>query len=351
MLVNLAYLLEKPTGTTNYALNLLPHLASLDPTYLATQVSGLSHYRAVPANMTAAYGQQGHLRRLLWTQFRLPHYRDRATELIFSPIPEAPVFLPRCRYVVTVHDLIPLRLPQYFSSLKWLYRYYVPHVLQGAQHILCNSEATAGDIMQFYSISHERITPTLLAYDADHFRPLGLKPQNYFLVVGRHAPYKNISAAIAALARLPQDYDLWIAGPYDPRYTPTLIAQAAALGLAERVKFLKYVAYSDLPTLINRAIALVFPSRAEGFGLPLLEAMACGTPAIAANCTALPEVAGGAAWLVGPDSVTELADAMQTLATDIQTRQQLRQAGLQRAQTFSWKNTGQATAAVLRSLL
>jgi glycosyltransferase involved in cell wall biosynthesis len=353
MLVNLAYCLQQPTGTTAYALNLLPYLRCLNPTYLATPASGLADYHPVPANMTAEFGRRGHLRRLLWTQFKLPKlYRRHNAGLLFSPIAEAPLGT-HCRYVVTLHDLTPLRFPRDFSSLKWLYRYYVPQVLAQAEHIICNSEATASDVIEFYGVEPTKVTPILLAYDSAHFRPLNAEPQNYFLMLGRQAPYKNLTRAIAAFAELPPQLacELWIAGPADPRYTPTLVAQVDELGIQDRVKFLNYVPYSQLPQLLNQALALVFPSLWEGFGLPLIEAMACGTPVIAANVASLPEVAGNAAILIDPYNTDELAQAMKSIAADPALRQSLRDSGLARAQAFSWAKTGEATIDVLRRFL
>ncbi|MDJ0702265.1 MAG: glycosyltransferase family 1 protein [Leptolyngbyaceae cyanobacterium MO_188.B28] len=353
MLINLAYILSKPTGTTAYALNLLPHLNLLNPTYLATLNSGLDNYYPVPANMTAEYGMAGHMRRLLWTQFQLPkQYHQLKANFLFSPITEAPLWS-GCRFVVTVHDLTPLRFPQYFSSLKWLYRYYTPRVLAQAAHIICNSEATAADIVQFYGVSAAKITPILLAYDADHFKPVAASPQNYFLVLGRHVPYKNVSGAIAAFAKLPKakQYELWIAGPIDPRYTPLLKQQVVECHLQTQVRFLDYVPYEDLPLLLSQAIALVFPSLWEGFGLPVLEAMACGTPVISSNLSSLPEVAGDAAILVDPYDRNAITVAMQSVANNGQLRQKLRTAGLERAKLFTWQRTGQQTVEVLKQFL
>ncbi|NEQ34559.1 MAG: glycosyltransferase family 4 protein [Leptolyngbya sp. SIO4C5] len=353
MLVNLSYLISKPTGTTTYALNLIPHLSSLNPCYLATAVSHLDQYYAVPANMTAESGIAGHVRRLLWTQFRLPMICDQQSDrLLFSPITEAPLGS-NCRFVVTVHDLTPLRFPHFSVALKWLYHYYVPQVLKSAEHIICDSEATANDVVTFYGISANKITPILLAHDASQFRPLNLATKNYFLVLGRHAPYKNLSGAVSAFARLPKRdrYELWIAGPYDPRYTPVLETQVAEMGLANQVKFLKYVPYERLPALLNQAIALVFPSLWEGFGLPALEAMACGTPVIASNLSSLPEVVGSAAWLINPRNIDEITEAMGAIAASPQLRQQLSEASIQRANWFSWEKTGKATVAVLEPYL
>ena len=358
MLVNLAYLLDKPTGTTTYALNLLPHLAQFKPCFLATPASGLNHYYPVPTNLTAEYGALGHLRRLLWTQFKVPAiYREQVqkqqmADLLFSPIAEAPLGA-RCRFVVTIHDLVPLRFPQLSPSLTWLYRHYVPRVLSAAEHIICDARATADDLVRFYDLPAKKITPIPLAYDAEHFRPLQVERRNYFLILGRHAPYKNVATAISAFSKLPDlsDYELWIAGPSDPRYTPTLETQAQTLGLAGRVQFLNYVPYSQLPILLNQAMALVFPSLWEGFGLPALEAMACGTPVIASNLASIPEVTGEAALLIDPTCEAALTDAMIQVMQDAQLQECLKLAGLQRATQFSWRQTGQTTTALLQDYL
>lgn len=357
MLINLAYLLRRPTGTTTYALNLLPYLKQLNPDFLATKTSGLSNYYPVPSKMTAEYGAGGHLRRLMWTQFRLPQiYRtittqQQAAKLMFCPIPEAPLST-RCRFVVTVHDLIPLRFPE-SRALTWLHRYYIPRVLRSAVHIICNSQATADDLMRFHGLPSQKITPILLAHDAEHFRPLALEKRPYFLILGRHAPYKNIAIALQAFAQFPQHraYELWIAGPEDARHTPDLKRQVQMLGIVNQVKFLSYVPYEQLPILLNQALALIFPSLWEGFGLPVLEAMACGTPVIASKLSAIPEVTGDAAILIDPTQSAAIAQALTQVANDRQTREQLSQASIKRAAKFSWQLTGQTTVDCLKSFL
>jgi glycosyltransferase involved in cell wall biosynthesis len=350
LLVNLAFLLSRPTGTSTYALNLLPHLKSLNPLLLTAQTIEGQECYPIPAVLTAEQGFRGHLKRLVWTQQHLPKIdREERSPLIFSPIPEAPLFT-NCRFVVTVHDLIPIRFPKRFSPLTPYYRYYVPQVLQQAQHLICDSVATAEDLIHFFQIPAKKITPVLLAYNAEHFRFLDLPTRNYFLYLGRSDSYKNLQRLIAAFAALPacKDYELWLAGPTDKRYTPQLIAQIDQLDLSAQVKFLDYVDYAELPKVINQAIALVFPSLWEGFGLPVLEAMACGTPVITSNLSSLPEVAGDAAILVNPYEVAEITDAMHRVASDAGVRSQLRSAGLARASQFSWEKTGQQTAEVLQ---
>jgi glycosyltransferase involved in cell wall biosynthesis len=144
---------------------------------------------------------------------------------------------------------------------------------------------------------------------------------------------------------------LWIAGPPDKRYTPVLQAQVNHLGLTHQVKFLDYVHYDQLPIIINQALALVFPSLWEGFGLPVLEAMACGTPVITSNLSSLPEVVGDAALLVDPYNTGEITEAMQAVATDSKLRSHLRTLSLKQASQFSWEKTAQATIEVLKQYL
>jgi glycosyltransferase involved in cell wall biosynthesis len=349
LLVNLSFLIPKPTGLMTYAVNLVPHLKPLQPILLtATPDEGDWDY-PVASNMTAAQGTLGHLRRLIWTQVRVPQiYQRLNASLLFSPIPEAPLYS-QCRSVITVHDLIPMRFPTGRSPLRLYHAYYVPYVLQQAEHILTNSEQTARDIVDRCAIPAHKITPIPLAYDAQHFRFLDLPTQNYFIYVGRSDPHKNLSRLIDAFAQLPASLncELWLVGSPDPRYTPLLQAQIQERGVTQRVKFLDYVPYADLPRLLNQAIALVFPSLWEGFGLPVLEAMGCGTPVITSNCSSLPEVAGDAALLVDPYNVAALSDAMYYVATDSIGRSHLRSAGLTRASQFSWEKTGAATVKVL----
>lgn len=353
LLINLSILIPEPTGLSVYATNILPQLKQLNPTLIVGEKIPGFNCHSIANNMTSAQGAKGHLRRLLWTQFKLPQiYRKLRENLLFSPLPEAPLFT-NCRYLVMAHDLIPLRFPQPGSKLTAYFRYYVPQVLKQAEHIICNSEATAKDIVDFCKIPAKNITPIPLAYDPNRFRFLDLPTANYFLYLGRHDSYKNIDRLIAAFAKLPNnsDYELWLAGPVDKIYTPALKIQVQELGLTTSVKFLDYVSAVELPKIINRAIALVFPSLWEGFGFPVIEAMACGTPVITSNISSLPEVAGDATLLVNPYKIGEITDAMQLLATDAGESARLRKLGLARASQFNWEKTGKVTAEIIKTYL
>ncbi|MBW4592874.1 MAG: glycosyltransferase family 4 protein [Brasilonema angustatum HA4187-MV1] len=357
ILFNLSIVFSQPTGISNYAKHLFPFLKTLNPTLLTAQNYPQFNCYSIPDNLTPAQGTKGHFDRLVWTQFKLPKiYKKLKSQLIFSPLPEAPLYS-NCRFVVMVHDLIPLRFPKLLSPLTQYSRYYIPQVLAQAKHIICNSHATAKDIIDFYHISASKITAIPLAHDANHFRPIhldhsGLDSQPttpYFLYIGRHDPYKNLHRLISAFAVSShnRDYELWLAGPQDKRFTPLLQRQVQELGITDKVKFLNYVPYNELPKIISSAIALVFPSLWEGFGFPVLEAMACGTPVITSNLSSLPEVVGEAALLINPYNVDEMTQAMQTIATDSALRQHLSTQSINRASQFSWEKTGLATVEVL----
>lgn len=356
LIINLSILLSQPTGISNYASHIVPFLKSLQPTLLTAQKSPDFDCYSIPNNLTPADGVKGHLRRLFWTQFQLSQiYKSLKSSLLFSPLPEAPLYS-NSRFVVMFHDLIPLRFPKGLSPLTIYWRYYVPEVLKQAQHVICNSQATADDIINFYQIPASKITSIPLGYNREHFRPLEEtwgENQRYFLYLGRHDPYKNIQRLIAAFAELKNrgEYQLLLAGPVDSRYTPVLQTQVTELGMTEQVQFLNYVSYHDLPKIIHGAIALVFPSLWEGFGFPVLEAMACGTPVITSNLSSLPEVAGDAAILINPYNPAEITEAMQMLAENPDLRSHLSRQGINRANQFSWEKTGLATAEVLSRYL
>lgn len=356
LLANLAYCLPEPTGTTTYAWNLLPYLDRLDPLYLsALPLPGELGQRRVPvpADMTAATGMKGHMKRLWWTQTQLPRlFKQNQGSLLFCPIPEAPrgQHIP---YVMMVHDLIPLRFYRPWAAMRLYSRFYLPGLLAEARHIICNSQATADDVMRVFGCSAQDISVIPLAYDERRFRWLDLPLANYFLCLGRSAPYKNWGRVLAAFAQLPQrqDYELWLVGPTDDRFTPKLMEQARHLGIADRTKVLNFLEPEQLVTVINQAQALVFPSLWEGFGLPILEAMACGTPVITSNYPPMAEVAGAAALLVDPLAVNDIARAMERLIREEDLQIHLRKSGFNRLHNFSQQGMGEATLEVLRRFI
>ena len=358
LIVNLSVLMKRPTGHSVYINNVIPRLQDINPALLINETMQADwHDRypnldlyPVPHNLNPDHRHLGHLRRLFWTQFRLPtRVKKLRGNLLFSPIPELPLGS-RIPAVVTLHDFIPLRFSKARSPLYQYYRHYVPRVLKQAKQIICVSESTANDAMKFCAVSAAKLTVIPQGYDDRNFRFLDLPTQNYVLYLGRLNPYKNLRRAIQAFAKVPnhQDFEFWVAGPPDSRYTPQIEGLAWDLGV--RLRVLNYVPYKELPVLINHAIALLFPSQWEGFGLPILEAMACGTPVITSNLSSMPEVAGDAAILIDPMNGDAMTSAIERVITDALLRQQLRDRGLKRASEFSWDKTAMQTKALLESM-
>ena len=349
-LFNGSYLGQRPTGIGVVARDLVN---ALDPS-LVPLLDPLGddrpHSLPIPANLSPEFGRQGHWRRLVWTQNDLPRLvRASGASLLLSPLPEAPL-LRGVRSVVLAHDLLPLRYPQ-LSPLLAYHLAYVPLVLHRAVRVLCNSEATAREVHGRLGVPVRRLVPIRLGFDPGRLRPLGLPREAFFLVLGRHDPHKNLARVLRAFAQVKDPgapLRLKLVGPHDRRYTPRLQALAEELGIARRCDWLPWVSDEERLQLLNRAQALVMASLWEGFGLPALEAMACGTPVLAARAGALPEVVGNAGLLVDPRSIGSINSAMDQVLRDAPLAAQLTAAGPRRAAGFNWRSTAREVEDVLR---
>src|SRR5574337_225799 len=299
----------------------------------------------------------GHLQRVAWIQIALPFrlLADRAT-LLLSPLPEGMLF-PIIPQVVVVHDVLPLHFPDEYPRQQHYFRYFVPMILRKALAIVAVSENTKRDIVTCYGIGADRVRVIPDGYETSRYQT-GIDAQRvrqkydlevYLLYVGNLLPHKNLGRLLNAFARITPKFPhrLVIAGRKDIRYYPALAAEARRLGLEERVVFLDYVSADELPALYAGAEAFVFPSLYEGFGLPILEAMACGTPVVASRAGSLPEVAGEAALLVDPHDIEELAGAMEAVLSDPAVREDLRRKGLKQVERFSWERTAKMTLEIL----
>jgi glycosyltransferase involved in cell wall biosynthesis len=364
LLVNLSVLLTKPTGISTYSLNILPYLKELDPTLLTPYPLDPFNCHLISSRLSPEHGLSGHFLRLNWTQWILPHlYTSWQSRGLFSPLPEAPLYT-SCSYVVMLHDLIPLRIAT-SRALTAYFRYYVPQVLKQARHVICNSQATADDAMTFYGIPASHITPIPLACQREAFPYLDLPVKPYFLYLGRQAQHKNLARLIQAFSLVSRtviskghsglsnhsEYQLWIAGETKASLHTSLRRQIQELNLDNQVVFLGYLTHEDLLVALNQATALVMPSLWEGFGLPILEAMSCGTPVITSTGSSLPEVAGDAALLVDPYSPEQIARAMREMIEVSGLRETLREKGFAQVQQFSWQKTGLSTCQLLQQYL
>jgi glycosyltransferase involved in cell wall biosynthesis len=358
LVVNLSSLTMRPTGLSVYAESIVPFLAPLKPVVLIREERVIDWSVKCPAmeivpiasNLSSDSGVKGHLRRLLWIEKTLPPIvKGYGPSILFSPVPEAPITR-NIASIVMVPDFIPRRFFPRTSLGRAYNSLYGNKVLRKAMHVLTISECTAEDAWTFAGVDRSATSVIPLACDREHFKPLGLPRKNYFLFVGRCKEYKNVRTALQAFASLQRnDLEFWVAGPPDEDFNK--LAEEFSGGEGGAVKFLPYPNYADLPALYNQAVALVFPSLWEGFGLPILEAMACGTPVITSNVSSMPEVAGTAALLVDPKSRSEIAEAMTRVADNGSLSTKLSEAGIARASEFSWAKAGQQTVDVLSRYL
>ena len=288
----------------------------------------------------------------LGEQFRIPLSLARErVQLVHEPHYVLPPLI-QCRSVVTIHDCIHLMFPQYLPSrLAYVYaKGSMWTASKKANRILTVSEASKRDILRFFDVPPEKVVVAPNAIDERFLAPADpertdLVQQRYqldhpfVLYVGNIKPHKNLERLIDAFGRArprcPDDLKLIIVGDEISKY-PALRQSVHKHKLDKHVRFLGFQPMETLATFYRLARAFVFPSLYEGFGLPPLEAMACGTPVVTSNVSSLPEVAGGAALLVDPYDADAIAAGIVQAVTDETLRADLIKRGEERARSFSW---------------
>jgi glycosyltransferase involved in cell wall biosynthesis len=290
------------------------------------------------------------LRRIAWEQTALPSLlRELRADVFHSPVNVLPSRLP-CASVVTIHDLAFLRYPQYFRPARRIYqRRYTRRSARAASLVVTVSESTKRDVMEYFGVAESRIRVINPAIDED-FQPqrdpvararfrsrLGL-PDRYILFLGTIEPRKNLLTLIDAYAALrATDADappLILAGAKG-WYYQAVFERVNALGLGRNVTFAGYVDREEQPLWYSCAELCVYPSLYEGFGLPVAEALACGTPTVTSDVSSLPEAGGTVALLVDPSSQDALAHAMHDMLSDPARRRRTEEDGPRWARQFS----------------
>jgi len=352
-------------GIANYVRHLIPALAALDP---ETDYRVLRHRR----DRTRSEAGPNVRRATVWTpcHHRLERWAlgveitPLRLDLLHSPDFIPPAFGAR-HFVITVHDLNFLYYPQFLTAESR--RYYndqIAWAVAHADHILADSEATRADLIRLLHVPPEKVTTVHLGIDPV-FRPLppdpvretlaryGLTP-GYLLFVGTLEPRKNLPGLLTAyrilLDRVKPSPPLVIVGSRGWLYE-AIYARVESLRLENHVRFVYDVADDDLPALYNGAALLVMPSFYEGFGLPALEAQACGTPVVISDRGSLPEVAGDAAVTVNPDDPEDIAAGIARVLGDPGLQAALRAAGPAHAARFTWEQAARGTLSVYRQIL
>jgi glycosyltransferase involved in cell wall biosynthesis len=360
----------RPTGTENYSLHLIRALLSLD-----TAHRWRLYFNQPPAD--DLFGTLGEQRVIpfprLWTHAALSWEMVRhPPDVLFVPSHVLPLAHP-ARSVVTVHDLGFHYHPEAHTLSQNVYlRWSTRHNARAATRLLADSDATRRDLIQLYGVPPDKIDVVYpgrdesLAPATDRAILAAIRARYhltapYLLYIGTLHPRKNLTRLVQAFAHLldhlpnqptnqpanpPTNLQLVIAGQKGWLYDD-IFAQVRRLGLEERVIFTGYVPDPDKPALLSGALAFVFPSLYEGFGIPVVEAMACGTPIICSNTSSLPEVAGDAALLVDPLDSEAIAGAMARMVTDPDLRRVLAERGVRQARRFSWTRSAREALEVI----
>jgi glycosyltransferase involved in cell wall biosynthesis len=352
------------TGVSRYVERLMTALpgAMLDAELVAYAGPGVTLGPGVTVRPAPAGMERPQLR-IPYERVVLPILarRDRLG-LFHGPVNALPRGLP-CRSVVTIHDLALLRWPDQVTGKRY---HYLTRAIRDAarlaDRVIAVSEATKLDIVELLDVPADRISVTPLGVDARFRRPTfdalaafrkraGIAGP-YVLAVGTLEPRKNLIRLLRAFATLAGElpHQLVVVGPQGWRHAE-LREVVGMLDLGDRLRLTGFVPDDDLPFWYAAADLFVLASLYEGFGLPLLEAMACATPVVTANVSSMPEVAGEAAVYIDPLSVDSIAEGIRRALTSRDVQRRLAQAGVARARDFTWTRTAELTAAVYREAL
>jgi glycosyltransferase involved in cell wall biosynthesis len=304
------------------------------------------------------------LKNILWHQTKLPQLaRQLGLEVLHVPSYRRMLWRRPCALVATIHDLAPFRLPKKYNWLRMIYGRVVARQLAHRQdQIIAVSRETANDIAQYFGVSSARLSVVYNGLDHARFTPDGhteamttiaqrhdLHPPFFLYVARLEHPGKNHARLIAAFnafkTQWPSPWQLVLCGGdwHGAEVIHELVRQSP---FAPDIRTIGFVPDAELPTWYRAASVFVYPSLFEGFGLPPIEAMACGCPVLASTCGAVSEVCAGAAATTDPLNVYELTQQLARLAQNEALRKQLRAAGLARAQEFDWRRTAAETFGV-----
>jgi glycosyltransferase involved in cell wall biosynthesis len=367
-----AYFWNHPfVGSGQYTRHLVYHLnklvSDLEITLIFPQIPGEAVPEDVPPDVQIKLvpTRAGHLGKVLFEQQLFPKAcQEVGATLAHVPYWGAPLRSP-VPLVVTVHDLTTLLVPEYNRGAKArLYNALVSASARGANHIITDSFASKLEIVDHLQIEEERITAVYLAADLSYtpqennlvdmavLRKYDL-PDFYILYLGGYENHKNVMTLLLAWSYVGQalgtDYPLVLAGrkPKHPSDTyPDYDAYIKQLRIEEYVQWIGYVDEEDKPVLYRNAETFVFPSKREGFGLPVLEAMSCGVPIVASKATSLPEVVGDAGFTIDSNDARGMAGAIISTIIQENFAAEMRQASLQQAAKFSWEKTATETLMV-----
>ena len=360
--LNLIFLVPGETGGMEvYARELIAALTRSSPEIRFTAfinretASSDASWQDLLPTVTVPVNARSRVQWVLGEQVLLPRlaHRERV-DLVHSLASTAPAWGP-FRRLTTVHDLIYARFPEAHGGVMALgMRTLVPLAVRSSHRLIADSQSTKRDLIELLKAPSERIDVVPLGFGVSRRgdpppvekvrERLGIDRRRVLLSLSAKRPHKNLMKLIEALPRIPIEHrPLLLLPGYQTRHEAQLRQRAQELNLGQDVRFMGWVSHKELEGLWAIADAFVYPSLYEGFGLPVLEAMARGVPVACANASSLPEVAGDAALLFDPQSEAQIADTIQRLLSDPELAIRLQQAGAVQAAKFTWERTAELT--------
>ncbi|NBU64316.1 MAG: glycosyltransferase family 1 protein [Chloroflexia bacterium] len=355
-------------GVSHYVESLLEHLGKIDTTnrYSVYTTRGVDATAlGLPTNFTvrpSLFPTINPRVRIPWEQIMAPALLAAHGADVYHGVLNVMPLLAGVPSVVTIHDLSAMLFPQTFRRINRMYtRWAIEVSAKRAAHLFTVSEYAKQEIMTHLKVPAERITVTYDACDARFrpsspaelaaFRQRNRLPEQYLFYLGTLEPRKNIPRLLEAYAQIAHEVDapLLIGGGKGWLYEP-ILAQAERLNLGDKLRFVGYIPQEEQHLWYGAATAFVFPSLYEGFGMPPLEAMACGTPVIVSSASCLPEVMGDAGYQVDPHDVAGWAIAMRRVLHDEALRADLAVRGPLNAARFSWQETARRTQSVYQAV-
>lgn len=346
--INATFLNEKPTGVGVFTREVSSRLCSLDKetiVFASADMDGCA-VRRTPSGIRGSVRLNNNIKRFLYMNVALPCLiKKHSIDVLFCPITEFP-FVALSRLIVTVHDLHPVYFPEQFGLSAAHFTFSLKLLNKLAARVIVPSNFVKSELLKFTELEPDRIDVIYEGYDFMTFRPQPAESRDkflysqdirrpYILFVGSLFPYKNVitlvKAFLAIKDRMP--HMLLIAGKKE--------VSREVLPEDERIRYMDYVRHSDLPSFYSFAEMLVHPSMFEGFGITILEAMACGAPVLSSNRGSLPEVAGDAALLFDPKDTDRLAELILGVINNKDLRGDMIKKGFENIKRFSWEKTAE----------
>lgn len=361
--INATILHEKPSGLGIFTINIIREVAKKmdENNKLVIYTSNAEPFkeldveiRLAPKLISPKYKKVGGLFRFLWSQLIYPiKLKKDKVDLVYSTTHHG-TFFSNIPQIITIHDLLPIIFPNQHRLQNYYFKYITPILLKNTNRVITVSHNTKKDIISEYE--YKDIDIVYNSYDKEHFvkkknNHFKKKYGDYFLFLGASYPHKNLENAVKAFFLLNEEnpnLKMVIAGGQKSYRDELLSKIKEERGDLNNIEIIDYVSYKDLPVLYSNSLALLYPSYYEGFGIPPIEAMACGCPVIVSNTSSLPEVCSDAAVYIEPGNVDSIKDGMEKILNNEEYKNQLIELGYKNIERFSWEDSAEKLINCLR---